>query len=134
MSISLLHVCFAFTLAICMPSCKNNGICISPGKCSCAENFVGPYCEQEKKLCLTRPPHPHNSRLSCSSTDCTIQCAKGYQFPDGSSITNMICKEGHWQPSRADQTSIPDCKRNDFHFHSLFHISMIFISFLNFYY
>lgn len=94
-----------------MPQCKNNGICIEPGKCSCPENFVGPYCEQEKKLCLTRPVQPHNSKLSCSSTSCSISCAKGYTFPDGSSITNMICKDGEWAPSRSDQTSIPDCKR-----------------------
>lgn len=94
-----------------MPPCKNNGICFEPGTCQCPENFVGPYCEHEKKLCLTRPVQPHNSKLSCSSTSCTIACAKGHTFPDGSSITNMICKNGEWAPSRADQTFVPDCSR-----------------------
>lgn len=101
-------MCF---VAICFPQCKNNGICIEPGTCSCPENFVGPYCEHEKKLCLTRPTVPHNAKLTCSSTSCTINCAKGYIFPDGSSITNMICNEGEWKPSRSDQTVIPDCQR-----------------------
>ncbi|XP_031619378.1 hemocytin isoform X2 [Contarinia nasturtii] len=95
---------------ICMPPCKNNGICMSPGTCSCPENFIGPYCEHEKKLCLTKPVVPHNSRLICSSTSCTITCAKGYTFPDGSSITNMMCENGEWKPSRPDQTFIPDCQ------------------------
>lgn len=106
-----------FFPAICMPPCKNNGICIEPGTCSCPENFIGPYCEHEKKLCLTRPVQPHNSKLSCSSTSCTISCSKGHTFPDGTSITNMICKNGEWAPSRADQTFIPDCQRKT---HSLF--------------
>lgn len=98
-------------VAICMPACKNNGICIEPGTCSCPENFVGPYCEHEKKLCLSKPIIPHNSKLVCSSTSCTISCAKGYTFPDGTSITNMICKDGEWTPSRSDQSFIPDCQR-----------------------
>lgn len=101
-------------VAICLPPCKNNGICIEPGTCSCPENFVGPYCEHEKKLCLTKPVIPHNSKLVCTSTSCTITCAKGYTFPDGSSITNMICKDGEWAPSRSDQSFIPDCQRKAF--------------------
>lgn len=75
---------------------------------------TGPYCEQEKKFCLTRPPVPQNSKMSCSSTSCAISCAKGYTFPDGSSITNMICKDGQWASSRANQTSIPNCERKFF--------------------
>lgn len=38
-----------------MPACQNNGICLQPGECACPENFVGTYCEQEKKLCLSPP-------------------------------------------------------------------------------
>lgn len=95
-----------------MPQCENNGICIKPGVCSCAENFVGTYCEHRKKLCLTRPHVPRNSMLSCSSTSCTITCAKGYVFPDGFSITNMWCENGEWIPSHhPDQKLVPDCKR-----------------------
>lgn len=44
-----------FSIAVCMPQCQNNGICLQPGECTCPENFVGPYCEQEKKLCLAPP-------------------------------------------------------------------------------
>lgn len=46
---------FKFLIAICMPQCQNNGICLQPGECACPENFVGTYCEQEKKLCLSPP-------------------------------------------------------------------------------
>lgn len=45
---------------------------------------------------------------------CSISCAKGYTFPDGSSITNMMCIDGQWKPARADQTYIPDCQRESF--------------------
>lgn len=97
--------------ALCVPECRNNGICIQPGQCSCADNFVGPYCEHEKKLCLSKPPVPKNSKVSCSSTSCTITCAQGHQFPDASSITNMVCKQGVWAPSRLELATIPDCQR-----------------------
>lgn len=66
-----------------MPPCQNNGICLQPGECACPENFVGSYCEQEKKLCLSPPTLPRNSKRSCNSKTCTITCASGYRFPDG---------------------------------------------------
>lgn len=94
-----------------MPSCKNQGICIEPGLCSCPENFIGPQCENEKKLCVTPPSLPKNSKRSCSSTACAITCMSGYRFPDGTSVTNMVCKEGQWQPTRQELAIIPDCQR-----------------------
>lgn len=99
-----------------MPPCKNNGICLQPGECACPDNFVGPLCEMEKKLCVSPPPLPKNSKRSCSSTTCTISCAQGYRFPDGSSVTNMKCLAGVWTPSRPDQASIADCQRITFLF------------------
>lgn len=98
-------------IAICDPGCQHNGICISPGKCSCPENFYGPFCENEKKLCISKPALPRNSRLSCSAEACSITCATGYKFPDGSSIANLVCKGGEWQPTRPELAVIPDCIR-----------------------
>lgn len=93
-----------------MPACQNNGICIGPGQCTCPENYVGPQCQIKKELCLQKPPLPSNSKLQCSSTSCTITCAKGYRFPDGTSATNLICKEGDWVPTRPELAVIPDCQ------------------------
>lgn len=93
-----------------MPPCRNNGICLQPGECACPENFVGVYCEQEKKLCLSPPTLPRNSKRSCNSKSCTITCATGYRFPDGSSVTNMVCSEGRWVPTRKELAAIPDCQ------------------------
>ncbi|KAG4071830.1 hypothetical protein HA402_005991 [Bradysia odoriphaga] len=95
---------------ICLPPCQNNGICLQPGECACPENFVGTYCEQEKKLCLSPPALPRNSKRSCNSKTCTITCATGYRFPDGTSVTNMVCSEGRWVPTRKELAAIPDCQ------------------------
>lgn len=95
---------------ICLPACQNNGICIGPGQCTCPENYVGPQCQIKKEFCLQKPQLPSNSKLQCSSTSCTITCAKGYRFPDGTSATNLICKEGDWVPTRPELAVIPDCQ------------------------
>lgn len=34
----------------------------------------------------------------------------GHEFPDGSTITNMICKDGSWKPSRENWPAVPDCQ------------------------
>ena len=34
-----------------------------------------------------------------------------FTFPDGSSVANLICKNGSWMPTRSDWISIPDCER-----------------------
>lgn len=96
---------------ICMPQCLNNGICVSPGVCSCSDNFRGPQCQYEKKICLQKPSLPSNSRQTCSSSQCTISCAKGYRFPDGTTVTNVVCKDGDWKPTRGDWPTVPDCQR-----------------------
>ncbi|XP_071447163.1 hemocytin-like [Hetaerina americana] len=95
---------------ICLPSCQNNGICIAPNQCNCPNNFRGPQCQYENRPCLNLPPLSLNAMRKCSPTSCTVQCAPDHQFPDGTSITNMICKDGSWIPSRPDWVSVPDCE------------------------
>lgn len=43
-------ITLSFVAAICLPACKNNGICIAPGQCRCPQNFMGPTCQFEKKV------------------------------------------------------------------------------------
>ncbi|XP_022121224.2 hemocytin [Pieris rapae] len=95
--------------AKCDVECKNNGICIDTNTCLCPPNFDGKFCEFEKKPCLVYPPTPQNSIKKCSAEMCTIQCVKGHKFIDGTAVANLRCVNGHWQPTRADITSIPDC-------------------------
>ncbi|XP_063975011.1 hemocytin [Diachasmimorpha longicaudata] len=94
---------------VCLPQCLNNGICIGPNQCECSENFSGPQCQFETRPCLNLPPPVQNSARRCNEKTCTISCMNGFTFPDGSSITNMNCKEGNWIPTRPDWPSIPDC-------------------------
>lgn len=77
----------------------------------CPENYVGPRCEHQNKLCLSPPPLVRNSKRTCSSTTCTVSCMTGHRFPDGTSVTNMICKNGEWTPTRPELAIIPDCQR-----------------------
>lgn len=50
----LMHNFFSLTsAAVCLPACKNNGICIAPGQCKCPQNFMGPTCQFEKKVSET---------------------------------------------------------------------------------
>lgn len=98
-------------LAICSPMCQNNGICVAPGQCTCPDNFHGPQCQHQKKLCLQKPDLPSNSRISCTPSQCTVTCAKGYRFPDGSTVTNMVCKNGDWTPTKVEWNSVPNCQR-----------------------
>jgi von Willebrand factor len=95
---------------ICLPPCQNRGICIAPDQCQCPENYSGPICQFENKPCLSYPQLPTNSRRSCSHKTCTIACLHGHQFPDGSSITTMSCKDGYWLPDKEKWTSLPDCE------------------------
>ncbi|PNF36643.1 hypothetical protein B7P43_G19101, partial [Cryptotermes secundus] len=96
--------------AVCLPPCQHNGICVRPNECTCPENYAGPQCQFEKKPCLNYPPLPANSRRSCNSKTCTIMCADGHKFPDGSAIANMVCREGAWIPSQPELKTIPDCQ------------------------
>ncbi|XP_013180497.1 PREDICTED: hemocytin isoform X2 [Papilio xuthus] len=93
----------------CDIECKNNGICVDTNVCNCPANFYGKYCEFEKKPCLAYPPLPMNSLRKCSSEFCTITCMAGHKFIDGTTVANMRCVGGEWQPTRADFSSIPDC-------------------------
>ncbi|XP_030749920.1 hemocytin [Sitophilus oryzae] len=95
---------------ICLPECQNNGICIEPNQCQCPESFSGPQCQFENKPCLNYPILPKNSRRSCRSTQCTIECMPNYQFPDGSTITTMTCKNGLWVPMKNQWITVPDCQ------------------------
>ncbi|XP_075969965.1 hemolectin isoform X2 [Anticarsia gemmatalis] len=93
----------------CDPQCQNAGICVDTNTCHCPTNFHGKYCEFEKKPCLSYPPLPMNSARSCSPEFCTFTCMAGHKFIDGSTVANMRCNGGEWQPTRADFTTIPDC-------------------------
>ncbi|XP_017781781.1 PREDICTED: hemocytin [Nicrophorus vespilloides] len=94
---------------ICMPQCQNNGICVAPDKCNCPENFSGPQCQYENKPCFNYPSMPRNSKRSCRSNICTISCMPGHEFPGGSSITTMECKNGRWEPTKQGWATVPDC-------------------------
>ncbi|CAH2073181.1 unnamed protein product, partial [Iphiclides podalirius] len=93
----------------CEIECKNNGICVDTNTCKCPPNFHGTYCEFEKKPCLVYPPLPMNSIRKCSTEYCTVTCMEGHKFIDGTTVANMRCVGGEWQPTRADFSSIPDC-------------------------
>ncbi|XP_076276507.1 hemolectin isoform X2 [Lasioglossum baleicum] len=95
---------------ICMPECLNNGVCVAPHQCDCPEDFTGPQCQFENKPCMEYPPTVLNSYKHCNSKTCTISCLKNFTFPDGTSITNLICKNGNWLSSRQDWVSVPDCE------------------------
>ncbi|RVE45276.1 hypothetical protein evm_010098 [Chilo suppressalis] len=94
----------------CVPECKNSGICVATNTCQCPSNYRGQYCEFEKKPCFLNPPLPKNSKQSCSSEFCTIQCLAGHKFIDGTTVANLKCSEGQWKPTRADLDIIPDCQ------------------------
>lgn len=51
------------------------------------------------------------SSFTVVSRTCTIMCADGHKFPDGSAIANMICRDGTWIPSQPEWKNIPDCLR-----------------------
>ncbi|XP_071561739.1 hemocytin [Temnothorax nylanderi] len=95
---------------ICMPECQNNGICVAPHHCDCPTHFTGPQCQFEDKPCLNYSPPVLNSYKRCNSKTCTISCMEHFTFPDGSSVANLICKNGSWMPTRSDWVSIPDCE------------------------
>ncbi|KZC09215.1 Hemocytin [Dufourea novaeangliae] len=95
---------------ICMPKCLNNGMCIAPHQCNCPADFTGPQCQFENKPCMEYPPPVLNSHKLCNSKSCTISCLKNFTFPDGTSITNLICNNGDWVPTRHDWVSVPDCE------------------------
>ncbi|XP_012135564.1 hemolectin [Megachile rotundata] len=95
---------------ICMPECMNKGVCVAPHQCNCPEDFTGPQCQFENKPCLNYPPPVLNSHKRCNSKSCTISCMKNFTFPDGTSVTNLMCKNGNWEPTREDWVSVPDCE------------------------
>nr|XP_034190302.1 hemocytin [Osmia lignaria] len=95
---------------ICMPECMNSGVCVAPHQCNCPQDFTGPQCQFENKPCLNYPPPVLNSHKLCNSKSCTISCMKNFTFPDGSAVTNLICKDGNWEPTKEDWVSVPDCE------------------------
>ncbi|ALC44456.1 Hml, partial [Drosophila busckii] len=95
--------------AICMPQCENNGICLQSGLCQCAENYYGPLCQYKKSVCAAKPILPKNSKISCKQNMCNAQCMRGFQFPDGSSITNIECRDGQWIHTKTGLNKVPDC-------------------------
>ncbi|KAF5285691.1 hypothetical protein FQR65_LT13076 [Abscondita terminalis] len=95
---------------ICSPPCLNNGICLEPDVCDCPENYSGTRCELETIPCLNYPAIPRNSRRTCNPTSCTVTCLAGHKFHDGSDITNILCKQGSWVPSKPQWVTVPDCE------------------------
>ncbi|KAH8270632.1 hypothetical protein KR018_012544 [Drosophila ironensis] len=95
--------------AQCHPPCENNGICISTGVCQCPENYYGPVCNQRKSVCAAFPKAPKNSKVSCRNNVCQAECMRGFQFPDGSGITNIECRNGQWVHSKTGESKTPDC-------------------------
>ncbi|XP_046603352.1 hemocytin isoform X1 [Neodiprion virginianus] len=94
----------------CLPECQNNGICVAPNQCDCPDNYSGAQCQFKDTPCYNLPRPPLNSMIKCSSKSCTITCVPNHAFPDGSGITNLICKDGNWLPTRTDWVSVPDCE------------------------
>ncbi|XP_026679243.1 hemocytin-like [Diaphorina citri] len=39
---------------------------------------------------------------NCNTCFCTVSCLDGFKFPDGSGVTNIMCKNGQWTPSRPE--------------------------------
>ncbi|KAJ8683258.1 hypothetical protein QAD02_019050 [Eretmocerus hayati] len=95
---------------VCSPECQNNGICIANDHCDCPENFSGPQCQFEDKPCLNPPPSVNNAQRKCSTKSCTVTCLDQFVFPDGSSVANLVCKYGDWQPTKSNWVTIPDCQ------------------------
>ncbi|CAK9818181.1 SSPO [Anthophora quadrimaculata] len=95
---------------VCMPECLNNGVCVAPHQCDCPEDFSGPQCQFENKPCLNYLAPVLNAHKLCNSKSCTVSCLKNFTFPDGTSVTNLICKNGNWEPTRQDWVSIPNCE------------------------
>ncbi|XP_058797462.1 hemocytin [Phymastichus coffea] len=95
---------------VCLPECKNTGICIRPNQCNCPDNFSGPQCQFENKPCLNAPPTVKNAEMAFNTKTSTITCHKDFTFPGGSTIANMICRHGNWEPTRTDWVSVPDCQ------------------------
>ncbi|SPP76371.1 hemocytin [Drosophila guanche] len=95
--------------ALCQPACQNNGICISAGVCQCPENYFGVACQQKKSVCASFPKAPKNSKVSCKNNVCHAECMRGFQFPDGSGITNIECRDGQWVHTKTGLSKPPDC-------------------------
>uniref|UniRef100_A0A0K0E8S4 Neurogenic locus Notch protein n=1 Tax=Strongyloides stercoralis TaxID=6248 RepID=A0A0K0E8S4_STRER len=71
---------------ICLTSsCKNDGICISNPlgshyTCKCKDNFIGNYCEERKKLCLTNDNYCQPNGLCYDDgIEKFCQCKEGYK-------------------------------------------------------
>jgi hypothetical protein len=58
--------------------CKNGGSCEN-GRCLCANNFTGPYCE----ISLTCDPNPCHNSSPCLEIDGVARCfcAKNFEPP-----------------------------------------------------
>ncbi|XP_055854171.1 hemocytin [Episyrphus balteatus] len=94
----------------CVPPCQNNGICLEPGLCQCPENFYGALCQNRNLQCASKPPIPNGSKVSCRNNNCNVECMKGYQFPDGTGITNLECLDGEWHHPKSGNPKAPDCQ------------------------
>lgn len=49
--------------------------------------------------------------MQFSVSFCNAQCMRGFQFPDGSGIANIECRNGQWVHSKTGLAKMPDCGR-----------------------
>ncbi|XP_014365323.2 von Willebrand factor D and EGF domain-containing protein [Papilio machaon] len=63
--------------------------------------------KQTEIPCLKFPPPPLNSRRKCSNEICRVTCMNGYTFPDGSTVSEIRCMAGAWEPTIPN--CIPEC-------------------------
>ncbi|KAF4523822.1 hypothetical protein B566_EDAN008057 [Ephemera danica] len=96
--------------AVCNPRCQNEGVCILPNTCVCNPRFFGAHCENEAQICSSFPSTPLNSRRSCDSRQCTVQCVENHQLPDGRTTAYITCQAGRWIPDNRAWSTVPDCQ------------------------
>ncbi|KAF2367676.1 EGF-like domain [Trinorchestia longiramus] len=81
----------------CKISCRNEGQCTAPDKCSCPPGFTGPYCGEILSQPCVEPPAPTpNAAILISAQEQYVVCAKGYQFPSGRLREQIWCRDGEW--------------------------------------
>ncbi|XP_050525527.1 hemocytin [Daktulosphaira vitifoliae] len=65
--------------------------------------------KQSNSSCHGFPHTPMNSYKKCKSDVCTISCLEGHKFSDGTSVTDLFCKNGVWLPGNNEWLIVPNC-------------------------
>ncbi|XP_066590412.1 uncharacterized protein slow isoform X2 [Prorops nasuta] len=78
------HLSFGCNKPTCLPPCQNNGMCISPGKCTCTKGYTGSQCQTDVDECATEKPCGQICRNIPGSYEC--HCRSGFHLQqDGQS-------------------------------------------------